>query len=326
VPDPLVSIIIPAFNAERFLAATIESALAQDCDDREVIVVDDGSIDGTLAVIQRYAGDGVRAIPKTNAGGPAARNTGYAASKGRFIQFLDHDDLLAPDKVSQQLACAVDDTAPIAGLWSRFRGDIAGAYGGWLPHAEMRHNTPVDEWLIESPLVPTCAWLTPRVLIEAAGPWNDSLKSNPDDDGEFFTRIIARSSGVVFCERARSYFRAEGVGSAGHIRSVDALGSVFAICQAFERLATDRGLNSRWRRACARRYLAFMYMAYPRCPELVAEAERRVAALGFDPSLVPNTPAYEQLSRLVGWRTAKRLQHAWQSARQLLSGEPASRH
>jgi glycosyltransferase involved in cell wall biosynthesis len=324
--EPLVSIIIPAFNAERFLAATIESVLAQDWSRREIIVVDDGSVDGTLDVIRRYDKDGVRAIAKANGGGPAARNTGYAASRGHFIQFLDHDDLLAPDKISQQIRCAAGDESPIAGVWTRFRADVSGAFGGWQPPEQIRHDWAPLDWLIASPFVPTCAWLTPRALVEAAGPWNDSLKSNPDDDGEFFMRVLERSSRVVFCERARSYFRAESTASAGHVRNADALRSIFAICQGFERIVSRRGLTDEARHACAKRYLAFMYMAHPLCPELIAEAEARVTALGFDPNRVPNTPAYERLSRLTGWRTAKRLQRAWQSAREMVLGRPASRY
>lgn len=327
MPAPLVSVVIPVFNAERVIGATIESALGQDWSPKEIVVVDDGSTDGSLPVMRRYEGGEVRVIARQNGGGSAARNTGFAASRGEYIQFLDHDDLLASDKVSAQVAAARGRaTCAIAGRWTRFKGDVNGAYGGWQPPVPLRHDwTPLD-WLVASPLLPTCAWLTPRALVEAAGLWNERLADNPDDDGEFFMRVVARSEQVVFCEAARSYFRTEDAASAGHNRSVNALRAIYEVCRSYEQIVRARSEAEAARRACANRYLAFMHMAYPRCPELVADAEARVTALGFDPAKVPNTPRYERLSAVVGWRMAKRLQGAWQKARDAGTWRRASRH
>ena len=314
---PLVSIIIPVFNAERWIGATIESALAQDWQAKEVIVVDDGSVDGSLRVIRRYESAGVRTIAQSNGGGSAARNAGFKACRGAYIQFLDHDDLLAVDKISTQMATVAGrDDGPVAGVWTRFRGDTAGAFGPWEPVAALRHDWAPIDWLIRSPLVPTCAWLTPRPLVEAAGLWNETLVSNPDDDGEFFMRVFSHSERILFCERSRSYFRAESASSAGHSRGVDALRSVFEICKSYECIVRAANDSDEARQASANRYLAFMYMAYPLCRELILEAEARVVNLGCDPSRVPNTPLYEQLSKVTGWRTAKRLQQMWHSIRQ----------
>lgn len=314
---PLVSIIIPVFNAERFIGATIESALAQDWEAKEIIVVDDGSVDGSLGVIRRYESAGVRTMVRATGGGSAARNTGFKASHGAYIQFLDHDDLLAKDKISTQVAVAGGrTTSPVAGCWTRFRGDEGGAFGRWEPAEHFRHDWAPIDWLITSPLVPTCAWLTPRPLVEAAGLWNETLVSNPDDDGEFFMRVFSQSERILFCDRSRSYFRAENASSAGHNRGVNALRSIFEVCKTYERIACGANDSVEARQACANRYLTFMYMAYPLCQELIREAEARVVALGFDPSRVPNTPLYEQLSRVTGWRTAKRLQQMWQVVRQ----------
>lgn len=322
----LVSIVIPVYNAERFIGATIESALAQDWPHKEIIVVDDGSSDGSLGVIHRFNSAGVRAIATANGGGSAARNRGFKASRGAYIQFLDHDDLLAPDKISAQMAAARGMTSPVAGLWSRFRGDVRGAYGGWWPADRVRHDWAPLEWLLESPMVPTCAWLTPRPLVEAAGLWNETLVDNPDDDGEFFMRVFSHAERILFCEHARSYFRAEDASSAGHNRGVNAIRSIFEICRAYEAIVRANTDSPEVRRACANRYLNFMYLAYPLCPELIDASEARVTALGFDASKVPSTPLYERLSKLTGWRLAKRLQQMWGGARRLGSSERPSRY
>lgn len=100
--SPLVSIIIPCFNGEAYVADAIRSALAQTYASREVIVVDDGSTDGSLDIIRSF-GDQVRALAEPHRGGSAARNRGLAAARGEYIQFLDADDVLYPDKLAVQV-------------------------------------------------------------------------------------------------------------------------------------------------------------------------------------------------------------------------------
>src|SRR4051812_14036077 len=91
---PLVSILIPCRNAEPWLAATLESALAQTHPATEIILVDDGSTDGSLELAHSFAARGVRIATQANAGASAARNHAFRESRGEFIQFLDADDLI----------------------------------------------------------------------------------------------------------------------------------------------------------------------------------------------------------------------------------------
>ena len=99
---PLVSIIIPCYNTGHYLADAIESCLRQTHQDIEIIVVNDGSTDNTQEVAEQYAQ--VRHIYRENGGLAAARNTGIAQAKGDFLQFLDADDILLPEKISRCLA------------------------------------------------------------------------------------------------------------------------------------------------------------------------------------------------------------------------------
>ncbi len=94
-PPPIrTSIIVPAYNYERYVARTLESALAQDDSGIEIVVVDDGSEDGTAEAVRPFVERGVRYIQKANGGLPAARNTGIAEARGKYLVFLDADDLL----------------------------------------------------------------------------------------------------------------------------------------------------------------------------------------------------------------------------------------
>src|SRR5947207_14277041 len=97
---PLVSILIPGYNAERWIGDSIRSALAQTWPRKEIIIVDDGSRDRTLSVAQQFACGNVLVVSQPNQGASAARNKGYELCQGDYIQWLDADDLLSADKVA----------------------------------------------------------------------------------------------------------------------------------------------------------------------------------------------------------------------------------
>src|SRR5215467_9558770 len=101
--DPLVSILIPAYNAEQSIAHTIRSALAQTWPKIEIIIVDDGSRDQTLTIARDFACKKVSVIAQQNAGAAAARNKALSIGQGDYIQWLDADDILAPDKIEKQI-------------------------------------------------------------------------------------------------------------------------------------------------------------------------------------------------------------------------------
>ena len=102
-PEHMVSVIIPAFNAEKYVTAAVDSVLAQTYPALECIVVDDGSTDRTVEIVMAY-GERVRYVHQPNAGRSAARNRGISAATGEYVNFLDADDYLAPEKIEQQVA------------------------------------------------------------------------------------------------------------------------------------------------------------------------------------------------------------------------------
>jgi glycosyltransferase involved in cell wall biosynthesis len=110
--EPLVSIIIPCYNGLPWVPHSVRSALRQTYRNIEVIVVDDGSTDGSRAVVEAEFGAAVRVIGITNSGAAAARNVGLAASSGDFVQFLDADNIMTPEKIARSVACfgAAPDT------------------------------------------------------------------------------------------------------------------------------------------------------------------------------------------------------------------------
>ena len=105
-----VSVVIPAFNASRYLAGTVKSVLDQTCPPREVIVVDDGSTDDTAAITTGF-GDAITLVRQDNAGACVARNRGIAMATGRYVAFLDADDIWVPEKLERQTAILDADPA-----------------------------------------------------------------------------------------------------------------------------------------------------------------------------------------------------------------------
>jgi glycosyltransferase involved in cell wall biosynthesis len=97
---PLVSVVIPSYNMEAFTPQTVESVLAQDYPSVEVIVVDDGSTDGSVGALKRF-GERIRLIEQKNSGACAARNRGLQECRGEFVAFLDCDDLWEPRKLTR---------------------------------------------------------------------------------------------------------------------------------------------------------------------------------------------------------------------------------
>src|SRR5947207_2956944 len=97
---PLISILIPAYNSERWVGQTLQSAVDQDYQNKEIILVNDGSTDNTLEIAKSFESRNVKVIDQPNSGGPAARNAALRYAQGDYIQWLDHDDILAVDKIS----------------------------------------------------------------------------------------------------------------------------------------------------------------------------------------------------------------------------------
>jgi glycosyltransferase involved in cell wall biosynthesis len=156
---PLVSIIIPTYNCDRFLEEALTSVVQQDYAVREIIVVDDGSTDSTVAFAKRFPE--VRLLTQRNAGPAAARNVGVRASFGKYLAFLDGDDIWFPGKLSSQIAYAEShpDHPIVFGQFAFWRRDAGGLY----PPAEEFPKRP-GSWEITEPL---SGWIYADVLLDS---------------------------------------------------------------------------------------------------------------------------------------------------------------
>lgn len=307
-----VSILIPCYNAAPWLAATLDSALAQTCPDKEIIVVDDGSTDGSLQLARTYERKGVRVVAQANAGASAARNHALRIAGGAYIQFLDADDLLSPGKIAAQLVLLASRPLYTVATcaWGRFTADPAGAR--FVDDAVFRDFSAVDFLVLageSGAMMHPSAWLVPRSVVEMAGPWDEALSLN--DDGEYFARVALASAGIAFCadSAARSYYRCGLAGSLSRQRSLRARQSQFRSVELITthlRAAED---SARVRRACAGYWRRFVHDFYPSPADLVARAEAEVVRLGETVGRPAMGPRSAALAAVLGWRTLWRLRH-----------------
>jgi hypothetical protein len=310
--QPLVSIIIPCRNAAPWLAEAIESCLHQTWRPVEIIVIDNGSIDASRAVAEAYVPHSVVLLDCAQEGASAARNAGLERASGELIQFLDADDVLDRDKIRTQVErlSAAPPLSVASGAWARFRQSPAEARFAAEP---VWRDLSGEEFLISSWLgggmMANFAWLTPRAVIDKAGPWDERLSLC--DDGEFFSRVALAASGIVFCGDARGYYRSGGGATLSGRRDRAALMSEFnAVELSCERLLA-RCSSDGARKACATHYQRFIFSTYPQLPHLIRIAERRVAELGGSELQIGGGTAFTTISRCFGWKAAKRCQRPW---------------
>ncbi|WP_172297277.1 glycosyltransferase family A protein [Pseudoruegeria sp. HB172150] len=286
-----VSVVIPCYNKMRYVAAAIESALAQEYP-VEVIVVDDGSTDGSLDEIKRFDGR-IRWVTGPNRGGSAARNIGIGMSDSTWIQFLDADDILPTGKIMAQVAAMKGAPANALAFcgWSLLHDD------GKVEPPDSRqfwHEYPdgisllIEMWY-DGGFFPPHVWLVPRSLIELAGTWDETLTG--DDDGEFIGRMLAASSELRFCCDINVMYRDPPEGSVSRDKSLKSARSFWRAFESVSGHLLAQRTDEPTRKACLARVRKTAY-AWREVPEVVEKAaawEKSSGLFDFSPTLPTKT-------------------------------------
>ncbi|NJO41909.1 MAG: glycosyltransferase [Cyanobacteria bacterium CRU_2_1] len=187
IAKPRISVVIPTYNCDRYLAEAIDSVLCQTYPAYEVIVVDDGSTDRTQIILQEY-GNRIRSVRQYNQGVAVARNHGMLLAQGEWIAFLDADDVFLPDKLEAQIAIA--GTHPHLGIihsgWQRVnvKGELLTIVEPWhqVPHLSL------ESWLRWKPVLPS-AMLFRRDWLNKSGGFDPRFP--PAEDTDLVLRLAA---------------------------------------------------------------------------------------------------------------------------------------
>jgi glycosyltransferase involved in cell wall biosynthesis len=211
--EPLVSIIIPTFNRVSFLGETLDCILEQEYENWECIVVDDRSEDATQELLTLYREKDVRVRfilrpVDYPSGANSCRNIGFLNSKGKYIQYLDSDDLLSPDKINNQIILLTDSDANISTCrWGRFHSTLLDANMLEMKaYKDFRSSKQFIDTLAEDlGYFPIHSYLFKREVLIKAGPWLERLLVN--QDGEFIIRVIANAKRICFSKKGFVLYR-----------------------------------------------------------------------------------------------------------------------
>jgi glycosyltransferase involved in cell wall biosynthesis len=307
--SPLVSVLIPSFNSEQWIKQTLVSAINQDYPRIEVIVVDDGSTDQSLEIARTFESRSIQVITQPNAGAPAARNTALAHAQGEYIQWLDADDLLAPNKISAQMQSrkGVESdrillSCPFATFY--YRLEKARLFDSGL----YQDLAPADYFLIKfarDTFLQTAAWLVSRKLTDLAGLWWE-LRS-PDDDGEYFCRVVAAAEGIQFVPQTRCYWRVGNKGSVswGWTQSQAGLEALFqSTARSIQHFRTLED-SERSRAACISFLQNRLIYFYPN-PYILEKINALAEDLGGTLGSPTLSWKYSWINAAFGWQLAKR--------------------
>jgi glycosyltransferase involved in cell wall biosynthesis len=308
VREPLVTVVMPCYDAARWLEETLASVFAQTHSNLQIIAVDDGSKDATWEILERCADSRLQRYRQPNAGAAAARNFALARACGDFVQFLDADDLIDCDKIRIQVEAAAKHAGKwvLASAWGRFHGSIGETR--WEPPWNPLEWRGID-WLVhawtDGAMMPPHGWLVPRAIVDSAGPWNPAAGIN--DDGEYFARVLLAADGVAQVAGARAHYRS---GNASYSQRTDrwaweSLLDSYELCARHMLAAED---SARVRAAIGARLRSFQYLAYPAFADLSARAQELA-----DPLAIGGGPphgggiASRIACRAIGWKLTRRI-------------------
>jgi glycosyltransferase involved in cell wall biosynthesis len=318
---PLVSILIPAYNAEELLAYTLQSAIAQTWQRKEIIVIDDGSTDRTAEIARRFASKDVKVVSTANQGLSAAVNHAYKLSQGDYIQELDADDILAPDKIEKQLGALREGDSKrvlLSSPWAYFFFRTSRAR--FVRNALWEDLSPA-EWLLrkmgQNLHMQNATWLVSRELADAAGPWDTSL--HYDQDGEYFCRVLLVSEGTRFVPEGRVFYRASGGGRISFIGgSVTKKESLLQSMRIHVHSLRSLEDSERVRRACLTYLQNWYHHFYPDRLDLVEELQSLAAELQGRLEPAHLRWKYAWMKPVFGWTAAKWAQNVLPEAKNSL--------
>ena len=300
--SPLVSICIAAYNAQDFIQECLESLLIQSYQNIEIIVVNDGSKDGTYGLLQSYIDRGITVINQENRGQCAASNLAFNTCNGEFIKFFDADDILHQDYISEMVKMASPNKL-IFSHCINFTGD----YTFKENQSEYKIESQV-EWnsmdFLMSPISNMRQggrWLIPRSIINKGGLWNESLSLI--NDYEYFTRLCLASDGIVYSKKAILYYR-QLLNSLSKQKSATAFASAYkSIKLAGDQLMAVED-SIRVKEHYSNQLKSLVYDMYPKFRKETFEINNTIADLGGSKLPLDGGPRMQLLKKIFGWKLA----------------------
>lgn len=308
---PLVSILIPLYNAEQYIEETITRALKQTYPNIELIIVDDHSTDNSLEIAQKHSSDKIHIYTNPNKGGNSARNYAFQMCNGEYIKFMDADDYCTDDMIEKQmermLADGDKDTlifSPVKMLYPDGRL--------FLPPREIdKDYVPgiellIDIWRGKGWNCPHCHLLHRELFIKSGG-WNETVIKN--QDGEFFARVAAKASKSLSVKSVFAIWRQTGTGVSSQL-SLATQKSILMTYKVITRLILeyDDCYNNRY--DCAKYIGNFVYNNYPKMSPIMPQVYEILDYLE-QPLILPGRRILKIMKAIIGWKNSLRIIHKY---------------
>jgi glycosyltransferase involved in cell wall biosynthesis len=286
----------------------LNSLLTQTYEKLEILIIDDGSTDDSSAIVQRLEDPRLKLFRQQNAGRCAARNTALRMATGKFIKYVDQDDIIDRNNIRLQIEELMGETDDVlsCGRLKTFLQDVTLSkelefFDEFPPTCD-----PIQFYsILGANAVQTSVWLTPRALHLAAGYWNEELPQNPMDDGELFMRILMRSRTVKYSNNSIVYHRLSSENRGSRHDNPTKICSYFRSLELCSDHLLAREDSPRTREICARWFKHCAYLHFDSAREFGELALLKLSALGYRRvRYYIGGPLFRVLDRLFGPRTA----------------------
>ncbi|WBL41311.1 glycosyltransferase family 2 protein [Algoriphagus halophytocola] len=293
--SPLVSILIPNYNKAPYLRETLDSVLNQTYTHWECIIVDDHSTDGSWEILEEYVAKDSRfqLYKRPNnreAGGNPARNFAFEKSNGKYIQWLDSDDLIHPQKIEKQVAQLSTSTQEMVSVanWTSFIGE--GMIETIDPYEHCKTYSP-NRWMDypdnglqlllklweEISFVPNHAYLISSSIHLKAGLWDENLIRN--QDGELMARVLLESDGICYLDDLLTYYRKPDRRHQSRKETFESYQSYLDSLKSYESHILEKQSDLRVKRALVANYERYILMVIFQFPDLAKEAFKKIKRL-----------------------------------------------
>jgi glycosyltransferase involved in cell wall biosynthesis len=320
IKNHLVSIIIPVFNSENSIRETLKSALNQTYENIEVIVINDGSIDTSEDIILAFNDSRIIYRYQRNQGSPIAKNLGLSIANGEYIQFLDADDLLSVDKIENQIKLLDGKSDSICVCRTQIFYNLE----------DLSNNNNLEEIdtcfinFSDKPIeflfnllgvngrvgmVQPNAYLTPMAIIKKAGYWSTLLNRSPDDDSEFFCRVLLHSNKIIYDQTSINYYR----------KSINSLSSGKSLLHAYGALKTielktkiilDYNNTSIVKNALANSFANLAYNYGSLHPEIIVKVKQKLNdLLGYKSIPIVGGKYFKIISSVFGFENTQKIKY-----------------
>jgi|YelNatPaOPRAMG01_1025707.scaffolds.fasta_scaffold01739_14 glycosyltransferase involved in cell wall biosynthesis len=308
-----VSILIPMHNVSKYIEETITSALNQTWQKKEIIIIDDGSTDESYEIAKSFESEILKVYKQEKKGAPSARNLAFEFSSGDYIQYLDADDLMAPNKIEAQIKMLAEYS---------FDEDII-AFCGWIEFKdedeieklrkretiinkdyEPAYKALIDYWKTFFPSIPYHNYLTHRNKIKAVGKWREELTKN--QDCEFFARVISSCKRMIYCDDTIVYYR-DVFNSIKKADSEEKVYSELISNREIAKIILSHTKSKDAIYACSLQYTEYLESRYPLNKKFLKEAYNDMKKYGLNFITSHRGNSFKIFYSLFGWKRAMQL-------------------